>query len=511
MKKDTFIKLIQSQSTREVFNLIIYVLLILWACFLASNIFSALTLYEVSILTTDLDQIIFLVKKLAWDLVKFVIFFLSFFVFVGSQWFKNHPIKSYTGSHVAAQLLTVTTVLVGAFVSITSNDINTVIQCHITANQCTENTFTISPIGVAILFIVSFYVIHGKHGSQLKTEREEYENAQSEKLRLAIQVAPPPYFAKKLAEYSDIIEDMAQQTFVEYSYLANETDGYKTPEEGEKVLEEQRKVIRCALMALGRLAQAYDNVDPSVQNEVQYRANLMLCLKSDNQDVSSYFSSTHPSNSIRFEIPFGAQPHFLLYIDKRYSVNVKQSDNKLNQAHLFKSVEPDSHIIIPEQFEIDSSVANATMPIYWQDNVSEAINYNVIGAPRAIIECKPQFINDTIETAKAAGYYSEDIQNEAIKYFTNDKKGRSIVSMPVATRHYELTPEHEADLDRFLGVLNIYRNSENIFSGTRKNFEFFADFTRPLRLVIARMAYTHIDSIAIVQSLKNSNNPSTEE
>jgi hypothetical protein len=499
LNQESFIKLWKNKKAREFVNLFFFVLAVFFLGRLLFDIVSIATLHESTIISFDFVQRV-------WNLALQLLVLISIFIFfTKSKWYKTYSIQKYTGSHLATQLLTVFAILAGAFVSISSSEISAAINCHMTVTSCGTAGMDISFIGQVILLIVFFYMIHGAHSSYLSTEREAHENAQSENLRLAIQIAPPPYFAKKLADYSDIVEDMAQSMITKYSNLVVESQDSII--NGEAVLDEQRKILRCALMALGRLAQAYDNVDPAEKNEVKYRANLMLCLKTDNEDVSSHFAGSHPKANMRFSIPFEAKPYFILYIDSRYSINVEQIDDKLNQANLFK-LDKDG-VIQPEDFELDTTVENASMPVYWEEDKHHVINYNVIGAPKSIVEGKPQFISDTVKEAKDAYYYSDDIQKKVISYFEKDRKGRSIVSLPVATRHYKLTPEHKENIDHFLGAINIYRNTEDIFAGAKNNFEFFADFTRPLRLVIARMAYIHIDSIAIVEQDKKEKSSST--
>ncbi|MEZ9822163.1 hypothetical protein AB4238_16315 [Shewanella sp. 10N.286.45.A1] len=499
---DRLNKMWEMEKTREIINLICFITLTLISVHCFFYIGSIITEYNNSILTLAF------INKVWMKLLLFILSSGLLFFFTRSKWYKNHSINKYTGSQVAAQLLTVAAILAGAYVSISSNDINTAINCHISKTSCLPTCMDLSIIGNTIILIVIFYVIHGSHSTQLKSNREEHENAQSENLRLAIQIAPPPYFAKKLADSSDIIEDMSLDMGKIYASLLDESLPQKNDIEAESILEEQRKILRCALMALGRLAQAYDNVDPAEKNSVQYRVNLMLCLKSDNEDVSSYFEKTHPKNTMRFALPFEAKPYFHLYIDNRYSVNVEQTKDELNQAKLFKLDQYQD--IKPQDFELDDTVTNAIMPVYWEEN-KDVANYNVIGAPKSIVQRKAQFISDTVREAEKADYYSHDIQSSVIEYFKTDKKGRSIVSLPVATRHYELSAGHEENIDHFLGAINIYRNTKDIFAGAKKNFEFFADFTRPLRLVIARMAYTHMDTIAIIQQQKLDSNYGAEE
>lgn len=486
------VKIWNDKNARSILNLIICLAATCYLALLTYDVVTSFTLHENVILSIEF------VKKVWGSLLKFILLIIALYYCSNTKWYSNYPVQKFTGSHLFAQLLTVSAILAGAYVSIMSTDINSAIQCHLTETQCADNLPNFAAISVVIILIVLFYILHGTHSVKLKNEREKHENDQSEKLRLAIQIAPPPYFAKKLADYSDIVEDMFQEMSDRYTSLLDESLPPKPIQEGEKILEEQRVIIRCSLMALGRLAQAYDNVDPSEKTAVKYRANLMLCLKSDD-DICSHFEETHTTEALRFAIPFGAKPYFKLYIDDRYSINVEQKEDKLNNADLFE-IDREGHIK-PLVFEADETVENAIMPVYWEEN-KDVTNYNVIGAPKSIVKGDEQFISNTVKEARAASYYSEDIQNLVIDYFKNDTKGRSIVSLPVATRHYKLSQEHKEDIDRFLGVINIYRNTEDIFAGEKKNFEFFADFTRPLRLVIARMAYTHFDSIAIVEERK---------
>jgi hypothetical protein len=297
---------------------------------------------------------------------------------------------------------------------------------------------------------------------------------------------------------SDQAEDfhiLAADEYEEFeSFLLDED---KTEEEkqqfSEKTIENQRKTIRAILTAFGRLARAYDNVNPmDNSSDIEYRANLMLSVSPDSDALEAIFPATKLEN--RFAVPFDAKPEYLLVVDSRLSVKINKISPPLF-VEVGKSNGGDTTEIEPNKFTMDNKVKSALLPVYWNKHDKNFINYNMIGAPIAIATGTNQFIPDTHTAIETATHYSKDIQEKALNYFKIDEKGRSIVSFPVATRHFKCHPNEETLPSSYFGTINLYRNKPNIFSGHNDNFQFFSDFTRPLSLILGRVTMLHIASL----------------
>jgi hypothetical protein len=358
-----------------------------------------------------------------------------------------------------------------------------------------------------VLTILTLFIVHGKESHRMKRALETEQKEQSKELRNAIRVAPPPYFTKMLADVSDQAEDFLSNVFEESANMElMMADDRVTLEDKikcvEETLESQRASIRAVLTGFGRLARTYDSVNPMDKElGIEYRANLMLNLEKSSEALEILFPEGLPEE--RFAVPFGAEASYLLVIDRRLSVKIGPQNKDLFIAA------PDqnggSEIIKPNKFSADQKVKNALLPVYWSESDDTHGNYNMLGAPTAIVEGQHQFIPDSIEKIRNATHYNQEVQDKAKHYFENDKKGRSIVSFPVASRHFKTSTSTAPHPRSYYGTVNLYRNEKNMFSGDNKNFAFFSDFTRPLNLITGRIAYMHMSTLLQLYSLKNPN------
>jgi hypothetical protein len=355
-----------------------------------------------------------------------------------------------------------------------------------------------------VMMILILFICHGRQAHRIKKTLESEQKQQSKDLRDAIRVAPPPYFTKMLADVTDQSEDFLSQIGLDYAgFLAFHNDDTNDAESkivrAEQSIAKQRIALRAVLTAFGRLARTYDNVNPAdPSSDIEYRANLMLSLEVGGLSLDAVFPEQKPP--VRFEVPFDAKPSYFLAVDQRLSIKIGTRNKSLFKA--LNGKDGDFSEIEPNDFTQDRDVKDALLPVYWKDNDKTLINYNMIGAPTAIVKGENVFIPDTHFSIENAKNYPEDIQVLAKDYFYGDKKGRSIVSMPVATRHFKCDPNELPKPSIYFGTINLYRNEENIFSGHNDNFRFFCDFTRPLSLIMGRMSETHLGTLILLQKNK---------
>lgn len=434
------------------------------------------------------------------------------FVLIGVVWLLSKEfitesnVYEIIGNARALHALSVITFVVSVGTSVFSSMLLPVIQEWLnrkTIDKQTEESVLADVLSL-YMFITAFictililFLAHGWHAHKINKALIDRNQQQSKDLRDAIRVAPPPYFTEMLADFTDKAEDflsLVQSQYLELNSVIDdsEIDNAEKRTLAEATIEQQRASIRAVLTAFGRLARTYDNVNPSgFNNATEYRANLMLTLNPQSDALRVLFPDKAPE--IRFKVPTGGEPAYLLVVDKRLSIKIGKQNKDL-----FKGVEKDGYEmpeIVPNEFTPDKEVKDALLPVYWQKGDVDLENYNMIGAPEAIFKGKNIFIADTIEVIKKSNFFAKDIQDLALDYFEKDKKGRSIVSLPVATRHFKSHPNEKTSPDTYLGSINLYRNSPFIFSGHQKNFDFFSDFTRPLSIILARKVEMHIGAL----------------
>jgi hypothetical protein len=483
-----------------------YVAVVFWMCYVVTLLASGVHNIAEDGLSFEINW-----PRSVFSVLSIVIAALVFWKFYRND--KN--IRDTLGSPFVLHVLGISTFILSVGASIFSNQIQSVITEWALREgdllPSGEVTFLIDEYNPFIFFISSIitilalFLFHGYEANRMKKALEAEQKKQSKELRNAIRVAPPPYFTKMLADVTDQSED----------FLSSVTDDYALMEEAikdpgldnktkigrvEESIELQRKSIRAVLTGFGRLARTYDNVNPLDKNEkVEYRANLMLNLERNSEAFEVLFPNALPK--VRFSAPFGAEPNYYLVIDRRLSVRIGVKPAEIYVAS------PDnnggSEVITPADFTSDSKVKDALLPVYWSQNDQIHHNFNMIGAPTAIVDGKDQFIADSIASIEQATQYNAALKKEANDYFQADDKGRSIVSFPVATRHFKTATALAPEPRLYFGAINLYRNEKDIFSGDIKNFKFFSDFTRPMNLIMGRMAYTHIGALFQLYYLKN--------
>ena len=304
-------------------------------------------------------------------------------------------------------------------------------------------------------------------------------------LEKVIRLAPPNNFASQLCHYSDVLEDWSTNRVLETTcYDIDVADGL---EDIKKALLEQQMYIRASVMAVTKLVGIYDNADLSLSSQDCYRGNLSFSIKDKKLSDAFIFDSTTSKNNKptnKYRIKVSSEPNFRLFIDKRYSVCSENSDTSI-----LHDENSDINTHKPKDFPIDKEIKNITFPVYISSD-DDSIIYNVIGAPRAIATCQSQFIPNTIDsvTEWETQGAPRPLVDEAKAYFSQDKKGRSIISMPLAPNRYgknSLKPENMA------GTINIYRNTIGLFNSDQEKFNNFVHLVNPLLVSISRIVDYH--------------------
>lgn len=399
----------------------------------------------------------------------------------------------YNQSYTPA-LLNAGFIIVGIYTSVTSAAI------LVWISPDSNVTLANSKYNFEAFLTLSFVLIHCqvKHFKALKAEavRAEQDNAVRDKthndniekserelkLRIGqladvIRLAPPNNFAAELSNYSDILEDWSTNHMLT---LTLSLDEYSSCIEYEDAIEVQRTYIRASLMAITKLAGIYDNAELNESSKDCYRSNLALSLKKRNiTEVLLYDKGKKRRSNEKYRLKINSEPNFRLFIDSRYSVCVNNSDTSI------LSNENDHQ---PKEFAEDNDIKNISLPVYLTDDINI---YNVIGAPRALATCQAQFITDTIEAVENWENQGapKPLIEEAKEYFKKDKKGQSIISMPLASNRYR---RNHLKPNNMTGTVNIYRNTTGMFNNDMDKFNNFVHLVNPMLVSLSRMTDFHV-------------------
>ncbi|MDD9177346.1 MULTISPECIES: hypothetical protein [Aliivibrio] len=405
------------------------------------------------------------------------------------------------GNSVLIQILTISSLLIGIYTSVTSSSILGWLAPI--KDEIGVAKFGIEYCLFFFLCLLFLFVKHGLVSTKLKQKElnddiarsDKLEKAQSErvdKLQEFMRLMPPGDFASKLSTYADILEDFSSELVLELTsnYVDNEN---RTLEDWEQLISLQKQYIRASVIAFARLAANYDCAVVGPSSSVTYRANLMI--KADDKEQKVLFGGEEYEK--RFFLNIDAKPSYQLSLHKNYSVKVNNQDDSLLKA----MPEEGSNIRKVKDFKHDEEVNNLVLPVYVDDTEKSTV-YNMLGAPLAVATCQPQFIPDTEKSTKHLNdaQLPKPLIEEAIKYFKQDYKGKSIVALPLSTKRY--TAEHlkPANIN---GVLNIYRDKADLFSGDDDKFNNFFHLTSPLLVSLSRIVEYHLIALALKDECGN--------
>lgn len=285
------------------------------------------------------------------------------------------------------------------------------------------------------------------------------------------------------------------------------------------LITEQRKYIRAALFAMGRLAAAFEQATVSLNSSQVYRANIMLKLTADTLDGDN-------ETKKRFFPAINVTPSYILGFNNVYSVLINDDrSNLLNQEGKVRDFKP------------DSDQTNFMMPVFLDKNDNQLVGkakshndeientaitqkeaieqpkdlqslscdddarqnvmnqYNMFGAPTCIQTGEFDFVEDTLESVKDwrdKGGLTE-VADEAEQYYKSNKRVRSLLSIPLSTSRYNKEDVHP---DKMVAALNIICNEPGMLGNERKTNQFF-HITRPIIISLSRMLHTHIRLLEI--------------
>jgi len=395
------------------------------------------------------------------------------------------------GHSITVQVLTVISLVLGIYASVTSASILSWLSPE--NNQIGMANFGVEYIIFLFILVFISLVKYGIVTSRLLTTEKaeqktfvaEIETKQTERvdeLERVIRLAPPGNFPSQFADYADILEDFATtkvlQNTIAFEALPPEK---KTLQKWTEIVKEQQNYIRASLIAFARLAGTYDNAALGPSSPLEYRANLMFKVKDPELLKILQKDKNHDK---RFFLGHGSSPTYQLILSREYSVLVSNEDETLVS-------DTDNQIDYKiKTFPDDNAVADAIFPVYLDAEENDTV-HNMFGAPKAISTCHPQFIVNTKNSANSLHQkgMSGPIVKEAIDYFTGEKKGRSIISLPISHQRFlqsSLKPEN------MVGVLNIYRNKADLFSKDTEKFNNFSYLTLPLQISLSRIVHFHL-------------------
>jgi hypothetical protein len=399
--------------------------------------------------------------------------------------------------------LTLGALLAGIYTSVTSSAILTWLSGKSLDPTASPDIAIDSQFGMGY-FIFSFVILflgfvkHGVFSARAERDKQIKQTESVNKLEEVIRLAPPGSFSAQLSTYADILEDWSSSIMVKnlttfhmtidhWDFIPDEHKDKSKHEYYNSFIEDQQNYIRACLVAFGRLAGMYDNASMGINAPTVYRVNLMLKPK---KKIASILSSLYPEGNELFFLKVSAKESYKLFLKRQYSVQINNDDKSLLENE--KNPLTLKHDV--KKFPEDSAISNIILPVYELGENSDC--YNCIGAPRAIQSCQPQFIRNTtvrVDEWKTNEGAPDDLYQEAKEYYSKDSKGKSIISFPLSTQRYahdSLTP------NKMSGVLNIYRNSPDMFSGDDEKFDNFFHLTSPLLISLCRIVEYHLIALS---------------
>jgi hypothetical protein len=434
--------------------------------------------------------------------LSILLYVVGFLVLLATLLITNKSINKYYDYFLNAPIIipfiNVIALLLGIYASVTSAEI-------LTWLTNVSDTPSMSYTGFNY-FLFSLFILllgYGLTGSANKRAKEFNNSLQKQRLNEleeVIRLAPPGAFSEQLSHYCDIMEDWSSNHIMmqtnKFAFIEDNSLNDLVINEIEDVLEEQRTYIRACLTAFARLAGTYDNASMNLSSPDTYRANIML---KTTKNIAHHLASGTESEAFksRYFPKINAIPDHRLYLDKRYSIKINNSDKAILENEL---AENDFHI--PVKFDPDSEIKNLILPVFENDPNIDAYGYdqyeefdyktyNLIGAPHALVTGHPQFIYDAEEqTEEWLGTGAPKALYEAARqYFQNDKKGQSIISFPLLSNRYG---NGSLKTDNISGALNIYRNTKNMFSKDDDKFNNFFHLTSPALVSLSRIVEFHL-------------------
>lgn len=400
---------------------------------------------------------------------------------------------------ITVPILNVSALLIGIYTSVTSTNI-----LNWLTNENKETLSSYAGFDYCLFSLVILLIGYGMNGQANKRDNQQSEAIQKERLKQleeVIRLAPPGAFAEQLSHYCDILEDWSSNHVMQQTNnIAFEDITEEIREKYISVIKEQRGYIRACLTAFARLTGTYDNASMNLSSPDIYRANIMLKLNDNCIDfLSNEYELTNADREFksRYFPKINTLPNYKLILDKKYSIKVLNSDKAILKNEL---AEQDYHL--PQEFDFDSDIKNLILPVFISNPHTHDYNYdekeefdyktyNLIGAPQAIATGQPQFVFDAEQQSKEwlSDGAPKALYEQACQYFRNDKKGQSIISLPLLSNRYGTMALHS---DNISGAINIYRNTKNMFSGDKEKFSNFFHLTSPALVSLARVVEYHI-------------------
>lgn len=425
--------------------------------------------------------------------ILYIISFISFCYVLTNKTDLQHMLFNST---LLPSLLNTTALLIGIYTSVTS----TKILDWLTANSSSPVSSYVG-FDYCLFFFSAMlvgYYLHGKSVRKSSLKQDAIHKVRLEQLEEVIRLAPPGDFSEQLSHYCDIFEDWSSR------HVMRDTTNYafvdideNNKEIFEKLLESQRLYIRACLTAFSRLAGTYDNASMNLSSPDVYRANLMLKIGDNEINYLEKSSDDKKQFLTRYFPKINAIPDHKLVLDKRYSVKLSNSDKAI-----LKNESADENYHLPATYDYDSDVKNLILPVFTHNPHINDYNYshceefdyqtyNLIGAPQALASGQPQFVYSSV--TQVSEWLAEGapkvLYDQALHYFKNDKKGQSIISFPLLINRYG---KDALKSDNITGTINIYRNTNNMFSSDKDKFNSFFHLTSPMLVSLSRITEYHL-------------------
>ncbi len=369
--------------------------------------------------------------------------------------FKRILISPFFGACIAALA-----VIAGAIISLYADEIKRSFPIYFSFNYSSYSIFSFPTFFFWITFLL-FFLLTAIRQFNLDTET----NNQRESLINTLQSLPPHDFAIKYrVEYANLEKIRNNIKILISSCKINSS---KKMEQCD--LEVIEQTIRLILDSYINLAKIWDNPESSIDESIIYRANIMF-----------YCSINNLSTSIKNNIL--TMNNF--FVDKNIDAIISSIDGLLVLEDSKFTTTTETNKPTPDQL-----IKPLLLPVTFCKSKGKRYQ-NLPGAPKALIEKKTQWINNTteiIEICKNEDHFDGEILKKIEKYYITESKARSIISMPLNSEDDNGIP---------IGVVNIYRNKKMILRSEVRSEE-FSSFLLPFNVLLCDVLFLYVEAYSL--------------
>lgn len=356
-------------------------------------------------------------------------------------------------------------VFAGFVVSIFSNDIRDSFPIYFSFDPANYNGISYPALlfWLTFIFFLLFTAVRQKfRDSEIILQRDNLVNT--------IQSLPPHNFAIKYRDEYNKINQLLNDLEILLDLCKKDEGGENNTDSDLSFFEEN---IRIILDAYVNLAQIWDTPDSLIEDNTVYRANIMF-----------YYDMS--------EIPVAIEQNLLkmrnFFVEKNLSAIKSSIDGVLVLEDNKFTTTTASSDPVP-----DLDIKSLCMPVTFKDSTNKRMQ-NLPGAPKAVEKDKPQWILNTQDIAgicQNEGHFDGEVLEKIKKYYREDSKARSIISMP-------LKRVSSDDSHSLVGVINIYRNRKFLLRNEIRAMQ-FACFLEPFNSLLCRALSVYEEAYDVLE------------